>query len=201
VEGLGVEPDLALVDDAVDVLVEDLDRILDRHDVLPARAVDVVDHRCERGRLARARAAGDEDEAAVLVGEAADAGRQAERVEGRNLRREQAKSEGHGAALPEPVDAEPGQPGRLVRDVELTVCEERLEPVRCGLGHAPEHGVEVAVRQRGAAVERQQVAVAPEHRRPAELEVHVARPEVDRVREVVVEIHDINRVGIAAPLL
>ena len=76
-ERLGVEADLALVDDAAAVGVQDLDRILDRDDVLPPRAVDVVDHRGERRRLSRAGGAGDEDEAAVLLGEAAHAGREA----------------------------------------------------------------------------------------------------------------------------
>ena len=51
--------------------VQDLDRVLDRDDVLPARAVDVVDHRRERRRLARAGRAGDEHEPAVLLGEPA----------------------------------------------------------------------------------------------------------------------------------
>ena len=69
VERLGVDPDLALVDDAARVVVEDLDRVLDRDDVLPARAVDVAEHRRERRRLADAGRAGDEDEAAVLLGE------------------------------------------------------------------------------------------------------------------------------------
>ena len=72
---LRVEPDLALVDDAAVVGVQDLDRVLDRDDVLLPRAVDVVDHRRERRRLARAGRAGDEHEAAVLVGEALDARR------------------------------------------------------------------------------------------------------------------------------
>ena len=50
-----VEPDLALVDDAAAVGVEDLDRVLDRDDVLAARPVDVVEHARERRRLPRAR--------------------------------------------------------------------------------------------------------------------------------------------------
>ena len=78
VERLGVEPDLALVDDAALVVVEDLDRILDRDDVLPARPVDVADDRGERRRLAGAGRARDEDEPAVLLGEPLDAGRQVE---------------------------------------------------------------------------------------------------------------------------
>ena len=78
---VGVEPDLALVDDRQVVGVEDLDRVLDRHDVRPARAVDAVEHRRERGRLAGAGGAGDEHEPALLLGEGLDARRQAQLVE------------------------------------------------------------------------------------------------------------------------
>ena len=70
---LRVDPDLTLVDDAALVVVQDLDRVLDRDDVLPPRLVDVVDDRGERGRLAGAGRAGYEHEAAVLVGHRADA--------------------------------------------------------------------------------------------------------------------------------
>ena len=49
-----VRADLALVDDAALVVVQELDRVLDRHDVVGAHAVDLVDHRRERRRLARA---------------------------------------------------------------------------------------------------------------------------------------------------
>jgi hypothetical protein len=45
--------DLALVDQAALVLVHELDRILDRDDVIGAGPVDVVDHRAERRGLAR----------------------------------------------------------------------------------------------------------------------------------------------------
>ena len=61
-----VDADLALVDDAALVAVHELDRILDREDVVGAVAVDLVDHRGERRRLARAGRAGHEDEAARL---------------------------------------------------------------------------------------------------------------------------------------
>ena len=53
-EAGGVGADLALVDVAVDVAMEELDRILDRDDVRVAVLVDVLDHRRERRRLARA---------------------------------------------------------------------------------------------------------------------------------------------------
>src|SRR5439155_26545040 len=70
-ERVRVEPDLALVDDAALVGVQDLDRVLDRDDVQPARAVDVVDDGGESRRLARAGGTRAEDEAALFLGEAA----------------------------------------------------------------------------------------------------------------------------------
>src|SRR5207237_4900587 len=83
-ERLRVETDLALVDDAAAVGMEDLDRILDRDDVLLAVAVHVIDHRRERRRLPRARRTGDEDQAAVLVRELLHAGRQVQLLERRD---------------------------------------------------------------------------------------------------------------------
>ncbi len=61
--------DLALVDDRVAVAVQELDRVLDRDDVLGHRPVHVVDHRRERGRLAGAGGAGEQDDPALLLGE------------------------------------------------------------------------------------------------------------------------------------
>ena len=51
------------------VLVEDLDRVLDRDDVALTGPVDVVDHRGERRGLAAPGWPRDEDQAALLVGE------------------------------------------------------------------------------------------------------------------------------------
>ena len=66
-EARRVGAELALVDDALLVRVQELDRVLDREDVLLARLVDLVDHRRERRGLARAGRAGDEHEAARLA--------------------------------------------------------------------------------------------------------------------------------------
>ena len=74
-EALRVGADLALVDDAVLVLVKELDGIFDGDDVAVIVDVDLVDHGSERGRLARAGRAGDEDEAAWLLRQAFDHGR------------------------------------------------------------------------------------------------------------------------------
>ena len=98
--------------------MQHLDRVLDRDDVLLPRAVDVVDHRGERRGLARAGRAGDEHEPAMLVGEAADAGRQwsvSKLGISLGITRQRDRDR---AALPEGVDAE-ARAGALVADVEL----------------------------------------------------------------------------------
>ena len=64
-ETRAVHADLALADEAALALVHELDRVLDREDVALHARVDVVDHRRERGRFARAGLAGHQDEPVV----------------------------------------------------------------------------------------------------------------------------------------
>src|SRR3970040_1205542 len=71
-EALGVVTHLALVDRRRLVAEQHLDRVLDRHDVARALVVEVLDHRGERGGLARARRTRHEHAAALLLGELAD---------------------------------------------------------------------------------------------------------------------------------
>ena len=70
-------------------MVQKLDRVLDREDVLVPRAVDVVEQRGERRRLARAGGPGDEHQAARLVGQLVEPGREAELLERLDLVRDQ----------------------------------------------------------------------------------------------------------------
>jgi hypothetical protein len=72
VEGEGVHADLALCDAALEVLVDELDGVLDGDDVCVAALVDAVEERGEGGGLSGAGGAGDEDEAALVVGESPD---------------------------------------------------------------------------------------------------------------------------------
>ena len=101
-----VDADLALVDDAALVPVHELDRILDREDVVGAVAVDLVDHRGERRRLTGAGRAGDEDEAARLHRELGERGRQAELLERLQLLGDDAEGGAERLALEVDVDAE-----------------------------------------------------------------------------------------------
>ena len=64
-ERVRVLADLALVDERALVRVQELDRVLDGHDVHGALAVHDVDERSQRRRLARTGRARDEHEAAA----------------------------------------------------------------------------------------------------------------------------------------
>ena len=108
-EARGVEPHFTLVDDAAAVRVQDLDRVLDRDDVLASRSIDVVEHRSERRRLAGAGGACHEHEPAALLGEPRDTGREPELREVRDLTGDDAECERRRAALAEAVDAEAWQ--------------------------------------------------------------------------------------------
>ena len=179
--------------------VEDLDRVLDRDDVLVARPVDVVDDRGERRRLAGAGGAGDEDEAAVLLGEPLDAGRHVELVEARDATGDDAERERDRAALPEGVDAE-ARPGGLVRGVELAGLAERRQPVRHGSCRALEHRLELPGTERVDIAHRLDAAVDAQHRRAAKLQMQVARAGFDSAAPELVDVHA-SRIGAHARTL
>ena len=129
-EGRRVQADLALVDDRLAVRVQELDRVLDRDDVLVHRPVHVVDHRRERGRLAGAGGAGEQDDPALLLGEPGDDRRQQQLVDGLDVHRDGAHHHRDVAALAERVDAEAGEALELVGEVDLVLGLELLQLVR-----------------------------------------------------------------------
>jgi hypothetical protein len=99
--------------------MEELDRVLDREDVLLPLAVDDVEHRGQRRRLARSGRTGDEDEPARLAGELLEHGGQAELTELRDLVRNAAECGADRTTLEEAVDSESGDAGDRVGKVEL----------------------------------------------------------------------------------
>ena len=112
-----VDADLDLLDDAAVVLVLVLDRILDGDDVARVAAVDLVDERRERRRLAGAGRPADEDQAARQLRQQLDRRRQAERREPRHARRQQPHGGRRAAALAMQVDAEAAEAGDAERRV------------------------------------------------------------------------------------
>ena len=188
----GVAADLALGDDRLLVGVEHLDRVLDGDDVAAALAVDPVDHRGDRGGLARAGRPGDEHQAALLLGEALHLRGQAELVEVGDLRRDPAHDHGERAALavdgdPEAAEAGDAEPGAgLTGGGELVLAGgvedargERLHDT--GAGRLERGGLELAV---DAHVGH-----------GARLEVQVGAPDLVQVRQELFQLGHTAYIG------
>src|SRR5581483_3385183 len=104
---------LALVDEAALVLVDELDRVLDRDDVLVAVPVDVVDHGAEGRRLAGARRPRDEDEPLREVAEVEDRPGEAELLRRDDLARDLPEDAARARAVAEEVASEARDPAEL----------------------------------------------------------------------------------------
>ena len=118
---LGVRAHFALVDQALLVLVHELDRILDRDDVLVARPVDVIDHRAQRRRLARAGRSGDQHEPFVQLAQIQDVRRKPELLGGEDVGRDDAKHRAAPFAIGEHVGAEPGEARNLIGEIGVVL--------------------------------------------------------------------------------
>jgi hypothetical protein len=108
------------------VAVKELDRVLDGHDVLFARRVDLVDHRCQRRRLARAGRPRHQHHPARLLRELVHSGRQAEIVDRDDVGGDEAEGRADRRALEVGVDAETGVARDRVGEVDLPVGLELL---------------------------------------------------------------------------
>ena len=170
-ERLGVGVQLALVDHAVLVHVHELDRVLDGEDVLVALAVDLVDHGSQGGGLPRSGRSRHQDQAARLVTQLADHGRQSQLMEGLDLERNETEDARRGAALVEDVGAEAGQALQAEGEVEF---ETLFEAMLLGIAH---HAVgQLFGLRRGELrqIERHQMPVHPDLRRRVGGDMEVA---------------------------
>ena len=200
-EGLRVLPDLTLVDYRALVLVQELDRVLDRHDVHGLLAVDDVDQRRERGALAGSGRAGDEHEATRQVGEAAHGRRHPEAVEGHDLVRDGPHDRADVVALEEHVDPEAAAARERVRAVELQLVLELL-PLLLGEDRV-DHLPDLRAGQRVDALDRPQLAVHPDDRRAAGGQVEVRAVLLEHLLQQVVDVDALDivldRIHIAPP--
>ena len=160
----------ALVDQALLRGVHELDRILDAEDVAVFGLVDVVDHRRQRGRLARAGGTGDQDQALRLFDQLLEQRRATQVFQGQHFRRNGAEHRAGATVLVESIDAEARQAGNLEGEVDL---EEFLIVAPLLVRHdVVDQRVHLLVVQR-RYVDAAHVAVHADHRRQAGRQVQV----------------------------
>src|SRR5262249_48622806 len=151
-----VAGDLTLGDETAPGLVQELDGILERHDVPMAQAVHMIDERGERRALAAARGATDQHEAAWQPGEERDDRRKSQTVE--PGRRGGNGAEGSGDAATGEIEVAPEAPESGYRDGEVELALA-LEPTALHLGeHAGAQRARLRACQR-RMIERGQLAL------------------------------------------
>src|SRR5829696_288460 len=125
-EALGILVDLALVDDALLVFVQELYRVLNAHDVLVPGLVDLVDHGGEGGRFAAPRRARNKDEPARLLGKVLYSLWQPELADALYLARDGTESRANSPPLEVDVHPEAGAARQRVTEVEFPLVLQSL---------------------------------------------------------------------------
>src|SRR5262249_41958326 len=151
-----VAGDLTLGDETAPGFVQELDGILERHDVPMAQAVHMVDERSEGRALAAARGATDQHEASWQTGEGRDHRWKSQAVE--RGRRGGNGAEGSGDAATREIEVGPEAPESGYRDGEVELALA-LEPAALRLGeHAGAQRTRLRACQR-RMIERGQLAL------------------------------------------
>src|SRR5258706_4764787 len=164
---------MPLCDETLLALVDELDRILDRDDVIRACTIDQVDERAERRRLSRARGPGHEDESLRQVAKALHLLRDAHLLDGYYCRGDGAKYRARSLAFPECVAAEAGDAWNLVREVGVV---DLLELGAVLLEHhRVQHHVDVVRGEDGLARNRGDLATGAQQRRRTGTQMQVRR--------------------------
>ena len=148
--------------------------------------VDVVDHRRQRGRLARTGRAGHQDQALRLVDQFLEDARAAQVFQRQHFRRNGTEHRAGAAVLVEGVDAEARQAGDLEGEVDL---EEFFVVAALLVRHdVVDQRVHLLVVER-RDVDAADVAVHADHRRQAGRQVQVGCFVLDRERQQFGDIH------------
>src|SRR5215217_5580202 len=173
--------DLALVDQAALVGVEELDRVLDGHDVVVALPVGQVDQAGQGGRLARAGGPGDQHEAPGQAGEAAHLAGDAERLQRLDLLGDQPEGGPDRVALEVDVEPEPGLARQGVGAVELLLA---LQPLALPLGEdRVDHRLGLGRLEHRVVLQRAQAPVHPHGRLGPGGQVQVGGAQLEHLLE------------------
>ena len=166
--------------------------------------VDAIDHRRERGRLARTRRAHHEHDAVRLVEQRGARRRSAELFERTDAERHDAESERKVAALAEGVRTETTEARNAEREVDLMLLTELFELAL--VEQRMDHPVDLFGREHRHVLERHEGAVAARRGRSTDGEVEVGRAGFDgrpeeRHEHRVCFLHDslISRSGQSRP--
>jgi hypothetical protein len=176
-ERVGVYADLALVDHRFLVPMQVFDRVFDGHDVRGAGGVDFVDHRRQRGGLARPGGASYQYQAALFLRDPLEDRRQRQVVDGGDVAGDDAEHHADGAALLEGVAAETAQTGHAVGQVHFVLFLELVAVADRKHGGRHRHHLlvlETLVFERG-----HEAATYPHHRERTYLQVQVRGAAVD----------------------
>src|SRR3989440_1413488 len=126
-EARAVHADLALADEAALSLVHELDRVLDGEDMALHAPVDVVDHRRERGGLARTGLAGHQDQSVIGAAHLPHRVRHLQLLERERLGGDGAEYGADAVQMPHDVDAEAPAVGERVGEVGASLGLETLQ--------------------------------------------------------------------------
>jgi hypothetical protein len=164
----------------------EVDRVLDGEDVALLVLVDVVHHAGEGGRLTRAGGAGDQHDAARLVGDVGEDLGRLEIVQREDLGGDGAHHRRRAALLHEGVHPEARQVGHREGEVALQVL---LVELALAVAHdVVDHRVHFLVLHR-RHVDAAHVAVHADHRRQPGRQMQVGRLVLDHEGEQLGQIH------------
>ncbi|MCY1435404.1 hypothetical protein D9M71_514990 [compost metagenome] len=185
-EGLGVQPHLALGDDAALVLVDELDGVFDGDDVAGGILVAIADHRRQRGGLTGTGGTDEDHQAALGHRQLLEDFRQLEVVDGRDVGFDAAQDHADQVALVERADPETADTTGADGEVALVVLGELAALL---LAHHREHGLAGLLRRQGTLGHRQQLAVDLHGRRDASGDEQVGSALLHHQSQQFVEFH------------
>lgn len=156
--------------------MHELHRVFDGDHVLALRRVDLVNHRGERGGLARPGGARDEHEAILVARELSKHRGERQALDGGHLVGDDPKHGPHAVRLAERVDAEAPDPFGGVGEVELVVVREGVLLL---FGENLVNEALGLVGRERAEGQRDELAVVADDGHVAGVKVQVARPLLD----------------------